>query len=132
MRWPDVTEAMAQAATADVVLAGVYGSNIRMKGAQEHAVPGLEYTLVSDVETELWEPMVVQWDQYALTLDDLIASERALRALFSSDLATTIGAVAVYCEFLDGVNIEAPSGDNCYARAIRFAIEPLRSGLQRT
>jgi hypothetical protein len=132
MRWPDVTLALATAAASDATLAGIYGDNIRAKGVQQYQAPSLEYLLVSDVETELWEPVVVQWDQYAPTEDDLIASERRLRALFSHELAVTIEGVTMFCEFLGGESLsDAPTRENTYARAVRFVFEPLRGALQR-
>lgn len=132
MRWDDVLLVTSEAVVADVVLAGIYGSNIRLKGSQAHEVPGLEYLLVSDVEGEVFEPTVIQWDQYASTLEDLIASERALRRLFDQELQVTIGGVPMFCEFIDGVELEAPTGDNCHARAVRFSFHPVRESLQRS
>jgi hypothetical protein len=132
MRWDDVLLVTSDAVMADITLTGIYGDSVRLKGSQAHTVPGLEYTLVSDVEGEVFEPIVVQWDQYASTLEDLIAGERALRHLFDQELQVTIGGVPMFCEFIDGVELEAPTGDNCYARAVRFSFHPIREALQRS
>lgn len=132
MRWDDVLLVTSEAVMADITLVGIYGDNVRLKGSQVHTVPGLEYTLISDVETELFEPVVIQWDQYAPTLEDLISGERALRRLFDQELQVSIGGVPMFCEFIDGVELEAPSGDNCYARAVRFSFHPIREALQRS
>ncbi len=132
MRWHDVILAITTAAVADSTLAGIYGEVIRQKGNHELLLPSLEYLLVSDTETEVFEPTVIQWDQFTLTTEDLIASERALRALFDHELGVVIEGVTLLCQFIDGATLETPSGDNYYARAIRFEFEPVRSSLERS
>lgn len=131
MRWPDVLLGVAGVAKVDSVLVPIYGNAIRLQGADAHTVPSLDLLLVSDQETELWEPIVIQWSQWTTSLDDLIASERRLRDLFVHEFATDVGGVTVFSEFLDGVALESPTRDNVHGRAIRIALEPLRSGLQR-
>ncbi len=132
MRWPDVTLAITTAAAANTVLEGIYGQAIRQKGNHKLAIPSLEYLLISDTESEVFEPVVIQWDQFALSTADLIAGEAALRALFDHELGVTIEGVSMLCQFIDGSILETPSGDNYYARALRFEFEPVRSSLERS
>ncbi len=132
MRWPDVLLAITTAAAADPVLDGIYGESIRQKGQQKLQIPSLEYMLISDTESEVFEPIVVQWDQFALNPADLIASESALRTLFDHELGVVIEGVSLLCQFIDGSILETPSGDNYYARAIRFEFELVRSSLERS
>lgn len=132
MRWPDVILAITTAAAADETLAGIYGEAIRQKGNHKLKIPSLEYMLISDTESEVFEPIVVQWDQFSLNTEDLIAGEGALRALFDHELGVVIGGITLLCQFTDGAILETPSGDNYYARAVRFEFEPVRSSLERS
>ena len=94
MRWDAVGRAIAAEAAADPVLAGIYGPWVRMNaGAQDFHVPGLEWSLVTDSASELWEPCIIQWDQWVDDFDDLVISERALRRLFDHALDVEIGGV---------------------------------------
>lgn len=131
MRWHDVLEALATEARGSATLVSIYGEAIRMAGTKKHVVPSLDLHLISDTETELWEPQVVQWSQYCTSLADLISSEQTLRGLFVHPLAVNIGGVQLFTEYLEGVDLEAPTRDNVYARAIRIELEPLKGSLLR-
>lgn len=131
MRWHDVLEALRVSARADSELTGIYGSAIRLSGAAQHAVPSLVLHLISDNEREVFEPVVIQWSQHCRSMAELIASERRLRALFIHPLAVTISGLPLFTEYLEGVDLEAPTRDNVYARAIRIELQPVKSGLLR-
>lgn len=131
MRWAAVIKAIAAEAAADPTLAGIYGTAIRMNaGAQNYLVPGLEYWMVTDTATELWEPQIVQWDQWTETLDDLIESERALRKLFDHDNMVTIGDVTMWAVFEEGADLQSPNRENYFGRAARFRFTPIRGDLR--
>jgi len=131
MRWDHVAQAIAAEAAADPTLAGIYGGAVRMNaGAQDFMVPGLEYHIVADSASELWEPVIVQWDQWCTTLADVVASERALRKLFDQDLPVTIQGVWMWAEFTDGADLTVPDRSGFYGRAARFRFTPLRDALR--
>jgi len=132
MRWPDALLAISTAAAADTTLVSLFGSSIRMKGQTTHVVPGIEYMLISNVIDEVMEPMVVQWDIFASTLDALGQAETALMRLFDHETDVSIAGVAMLCSYIDGVALDAPNMDNIYARAIRFQYELVRTALQRS
>ena len=133
MRWDDVALAIRTAAAADPVLAAIYGAaGVRMgASAQDHIVPSLEYMIVADTGTELWEPIIVQWDQWVADYDDLVASERALRKLFDHDLPVEIEGVYMWSVFTDGASlVDAPDRAGYYGRAVRFRYSPIREDLR--
>ena len=132
MRWDDVARAGRIAAAADPVLAAIYGAAIRMGAmAQDFSVPGLEYQIIADTANELWEPIIVQWDQWTHDYDDLVASERALRKLFDHDLPVEIEGVYMWSVFTDGANlVDAPDRAGFYGRAVRFRLSPIREDLR--
>lgn len=131
MRWDDVLTAVTGAVVDDPTLSGIYGEAIRQRGAVLHAIPSLEIWLVTDAETELWEPVVLQFDQRTETQADLISSERRLRSLFSRDFPVTLDGIVLYCEYIDGADLTAPTDENTNARAVRFSFQALREALQR-
>lgn len=133
MRWDDVVLACRTEAAADPVLAGIYGADaIRMGAtAQDFRVPGLEYQIIGDTETELWEPIIMQWDQWTADYADLVASERALRKLFDHRLPVEIEGVYMFSVFTDGASlVDAPDRAGFYGRAVRFRLSPIREDLR--
>jgi hypothetical protein len=131
MRWGDVVQAIAAAAAQNAVLASIYGETVRLAApAQEHVVPALEYRIITDSESELWAPVLIQWDQWTETLDQLIASETALRKLFHQDLPVVIQGVWMWSEYTDGAELATPERAGFYGRAARFRHTPIRQALR--
>jgi hypothetical protein len=130
MRWHDVIWAISRAAAEDPILQGLYGEAIRMSGTQEHEVPSLEYQVISDTASELWEPVTVQWDQWTDSLNDLVISEAALRSLFDHAVPVTLEDVVMWAEFTDGAQLSVPDRAGFYGRAARFRFTPLRDCLR--
>lgn len=132
MRWDDVTRATVAAAAADAVLAGIFGTSIRMSAsAQDHLVPGLEYEVIGDTAGELWEPIIVQWDIWVHEFQDLVDGERALRKLFDHDLPVEIEGVYMWSVFTEGASlVDAPDRAGFYGRAVRFRYSPIREDLR--
>jgi len=131
MRWAAVIEAISKVAAADPALVAIYGTAIRMNaGAQDYQMPGLEYQIIADTANELWEPMIVQWDQFTESLADLVDSERALRELFDHAFPVTIEGVFMFSEFSEGAELQSPSRENVFGRAVRFRYTPIRGDLR--
>ena len=132
MRWDDVARAGRIAAAADPVLAAIYGEAIRMGAtAQDFKVPGLEYQIIGDTAGELWEPIIIQWDQWVNDYEELVASERALRKLFDHALPVEIEGVYMFSVFTDGASlVDTPDRAGFYGRAVRFRLSPIREDLR--
>lgn len=131
MRWHDVIWAISQAAAADSILRGIYADAIYANGARNWEIPSLEYDLITDSASELWEPCTVQWDQWCLSMEDLVVSEARLREMFDHAVPTTIQGVVMWAEFTDGASLTAPERSGFYGRAARFRFTPLRDALRR-
>jgi hypothetical protein len=132
MRWDEVAVAIAAEAVADPTLAAIYGADVRMGAlAQDHHVPSLEYQIIGDTATELWEPTLIQWDQWTNTFDELVRSERALRKLFDKDHMVEIGGVTMWTVFTDGASlVDSPDRAGFYGRAVTFRMTPVRDDLR--
>jgi hypothetical protein len=124
--WDRVLIALGQAAADDPEIKRIYGDAIKLAGTTSHAVPKLEFSLVSDVEREQWEPVVIQWDQWVATMDELRASERRLRELFNPELPVTVAGIEMDSEYVDSDMLASPDRDNYLGRAVRFRHEVLR------
>lgn len=136
MRWHDVLWIIGQQVAADPDLLTIYGSAMRMSGTQEHIVPSLEWFVVSDRASELWEPCSIQFDQWTDSLEDLVLSEAALRGIFDQAMPVTFTDpsggrdLVTWCEFTDGASLVGPDRPGYFGRAIRIDFTPLRDCLR--
>lgn len=99
MRWPAVVGAVLAELGADLTLAEIFGAEVYKSGDRDLSAPSLEYTVVSDVETERFNPIRIQFDVLVRTDADLVAAEVRLRALFHHDLPTEIGGLTMWAEY---------------------------------
>jgi hypothetical protein len=61
MMWDQVMESVLALLQANEVLSEIFGESFRMAaGGSKLQVPSCEYTILSDVSTEIMEPMLVQ------------------------------------------------------------------------
>jgi len=137
MRWHDVLWIIGLEVFGDDALAEIYGNAMRQKAeGQEHIVPGLTWFIVSDSGSELWEPCVVQFDQFTESQDELTTSESRLRTIFDRPLPVTFadpsGArdLHAFCKFSDGASLVSPDRDGYFGRAARFRFVPVRDSLR--
>lgn len=126
MKWDQMAKHTMAMAKADTTLLGIYGQKIRYAAHGALEIPVLELSTIADGQTELWEPCTIQWDQWVETMDQLRASERQLRRLFISEIPQLIGPVLAFCQYQDGAELDMPSRDNYFGRAVRFRLTPLR------
>lgn len=132
MMWDHVIEALRATILADPILSAIYADRVRMATPSGTPfvpkVPILEYLLVGDVENELWAPTIIQFDQWAMKVDDIVASERRLRRLFHVTLPRKFGPVFMWGEYNGGEVLATPDRNGFDGRAIRFRFTPLREG----
>lgn len=127
MMWEELMVRVIEHINTDSVLTMLYGGNIRKaRGDSEIETPLLEYNLISDVEEELWNPIVIQFDQWQDTADAVRHSEQRLRFLFHSDMPLTLDGVQFFSVYLDGEVLTDENRDGFSGRAIRFRFTPLR------
>lgn len=130
MMWDQVLKRLVATVEQDVVLSGIYGTAMRLAGTgktfEPAAAPILEWTIIGDTESELWSPVIIQFDQWALTLGVVTTSERRLRTLFHQDLPTEYGGVIMWAQYEEGSVLASPDRNGFAGRAIRFRFTPLR------
>lgn len=130
MRWADVLTSLEQFLPHVAELAAIYGpENIRLSGEVEYVKPNLlELTLISDtLADEVWNPCIVQFDQFCDSMNDLRASESILRKLLHHDFPVDLFGVYMWSEVMEGVELASPASDGYFGRGVRFRFTPLRS-----
>jgi hypothetical protein len=136
MKWDVVLERIRGAIAGSPILFGLYGNRVRMAGPWSlerlPEMPLLEYSLVTDSESELWAPCVFQFDLFAREIDDNLTGERMLRRLFHQDLPIDLGGLVMWAQYNpnDGAILSTPDRDGFFGRALRFTFTPLRDKYQ--
>ena len=126
MRWDHVVEATLQAVESDPILSALFGNHVYRSGDRDFAVPSLDWTLFSDVETDRFNPLRILWDVFTRADEDQISAERALRRLFHRDLPVVISGVRMWAEYAGRVEIQGLP-DGIRGSATDFVFTPIRS-----
>jgi hypothetical protein len=130
MMWDQVMKRVMAQLENNATIVAINGTTIRRAGADDQAVPCLEWHLIADTEDELWTPMVVQFDQWVRFPADLITIERELRGLYHQELPVIFnGEFPMFMSWQDGTTLQTPDRSNFYGRAMRFKFTPLRQRL---
>ncbi len=126
MMWDAVMERVRDEILANATLVGIFSSAFRMAGTGVQTVPSLEWTLISDLENELWAPMIIQFDLWTKDARSNREAELALRGLYHRDIPRVLADLRVWMEYNDGSQLATPDRSNIIGRAIRFKFTPLR------
>jgi len=127
MRWDAVLQAVATTISADTTLLGVYGpTGMRKSGTAEFRVPVLEYTWILGSVNELWEPHVLQFDQFTQSVEALATSDRRLHSLFDHEEPRFIAGIYMWSMFEEGGDLDGPSREGVHSMASRFRFTPIR------
>ena len=135
MRWDAVLTAAVAALKADAALvtalggARVYDS----RAPRDLVIPSVTWTLVSDVEEEVWERIVVQFDIWsrpsiAPAIDARTRAatiERRVRRVLHSDVFRALGGVVMATLFQEGRDHDDPDPEVVH-RSVDFRFEPFR------
>lgn len=128
MRWDTVIPAVVVApAVADATVQGVLGAGpgFFMAGERTFAVPSMRWTLIGNVEGELWEEALVQIDIWVRSMADLITLEGALRRLLHHETDVEIGGVKLWSKYVDSRPLNGAK-DGTLARSLDFRLTYLR------
>lgn len=128
MRWDTVVDAWLGLVTPDTDVRSVLGQSpeFYMVGERERAVPSLEYSLIANTESEIWEISDVQLDYFTRSIEDLVKLEKALRGLLHHDLSITVSGIELWSELTGGRPLQGPS-DGVLSRSLDFRLTYLRS-----
>lgn len=124
--WDEVMARVKTTILEDPVLVSIFGDAYRKAGVSELAIPVIEWNLLSDTETELWAPMLVQFDIWTDVAGNARHAERRLRFLFHQALMMQLDGISMFAEYTDGTDLATPNRANFTGRGLRFRFTPLR------
>lgn len=131
MMWDHVMETVKDLITAHPVLSTMFGENFRRSGPTDQLVPVIEWTLLGDTESELWAPMLVQFDCWTDTAEDVRRAERLLRGMFHQQTSIIFDTYTMLTEYADGADLAVPNRAGYAGRGVRFRMTPLRQQYAR-
>ncbi len=127
MMWDEVMQRVLNEILADPIMSSIYGTSVAAAtSSAKQIAPTLEWMLISDIEQELWAPMIVQFDQFTKNPASLRLSEFRLRSLYHRDTPVVLTDIQMWTQYFDGNTIEVPDRSGFYGRSIRFRFTPLR------
>lgn len=126
MMWDAVLERAIARIKGNEVLAEIFGDNVRMAGTGDLKVPSVEFTLLSDTNTELWTPILVQFDLWTDKAEENRRAERVMLSLFDLRVPGIWDEVMVMSDYVDGSMLATPARSGFTGRGLRFRISPLR------
>lgn len=127
MNWDLVIKGLLDELAAQPTLSAIFGEDIFLGGEQEHVVPSIQAHNLADTETELWAPVTVQFDFFHAELSKVITAENFVRVRYRAPLPIPIGNLTCFVQFEGGADLETPTRDRYFGRAIRFTFTPLKA-----
>lgn len=129
MMWDVVLEAWRALLLADTALTtALGGEHVNLaQASREVRVPSVDWSLVTDNETESWNPITVQVDIFAASLAQAITIERRIRLLTHRDVARDLGGHQVWTRYLDSRSHPYTEEPGTVHRSLDFQFEPLRA-----
>lgn len=124
--WDYVMQHVRQLIITDATLLEVFAGNYRKAGVGDLTTPLIEWTLIGDVETELWAPLIVQFDLWTKSADAARRGERRFRAMFHKDTSIVFDGYTMFSEYEGGTDLATPERSGFIGRALRFRFTPLR------
>jgi hypothetical protein len=111
---------------------GVTGEEpiVGLAGSRAWAVKMIEFTVISDVEGEVFNGIRVQWDLFVASVDDLIALERACRRVLHHDLPVEFGSYLVWSQIVESRSLPGPTEDGVFSKSLDQLLTAVRSKYQ--
>lgn len=130
MRWDFLIEHWTALLLADAALVSVMGSSsgwiYPADSSKPVRVPSIQYTLIYDVEAELWNRVGVQLDLFVRGKKKAAQVERRIRVLTHHDTAIVLGGERLWTRFQDARTIEFPSDPEVVHRVLDIELEAAR------
>jgi hypothetical protein len=139
MMWDVVLPAWVALLEADEPLIELLGGAhiYPASAARKVRVPSVEYSIVDDRETELFNPMRVQVDYWARGLEAAAAIERRIRMVTHRDVARELEVdeyegLRLWTRYMDSRTHPYPAEQGVVHRSMDFQIEPVRARFHTT
>lgn len=114
MRWDQVIPAVVALLRADAARPAALERTAihEARDATAVTVPGLTWYMVSDIEEEVWNPILTQWDVFARDWAEMAVLEGWIRGLLHADLPQVIGGIRMWTQLVDARTLPVPEDMN--------------------
>lgn len=130
MTWPEVMDVVVEMLETDSILIGataLSGKHIYAAQASRPVrIPSVEWLVIDDVLTEVFNPLEVQFDYWAKSTQQARVIESRLRSLLHRDVRRVLAGINMSTLYLDSFTHEY-SQPGITHRSLRFRFEPVRS-----
>lgn len=135
MIWDRVLTEIRDTFRADADVIAVLGTDgeqplVGLAGSRPWEPRAIEFTVISDVELEVFNQIRVQWDLFAGDVDAIIALERAARRILHHDLPVEFGPYLVWSQIVESRTLPGPTEDGVFNRSLDQLLTPVRSKYQ--
>lgn len=136
MRWDSVVPAAITLLEQDAAIADVVGDAIVHNFAglsdteRKFRVPSIEVHVISDVEQEVFNPLLTQFDLFAHTTGDLITLERRVRHHLHHDVPVVIGGIGMWAQ-VEARRIIPGTGGEILGVALDIRLTAIRENYTR-
>jgi hypothetical protein len=128
MRWPNLMlQGVLPILTGDAqLLAALGGSHIyTAQSVRPVRVPSVEWIIVGDFSEEVFNPLTLQLDFWAVGPAQAAVIEGRLRALLHRETRRLIGGISTTVRLDEAMTLQHPS-PGVVARSLRFNMDPVR------
>lgn len=126
MMWDQIIERAIAKLKQNSTIVDLFGDNIRMAGPGKLQVPSLEYTILTDIVSEVWTPILVQWDIWTDKAVDNRAIERIIRSLFDQRVPVIWDDLLISSDYVQGSHLATPDRANYIGRGLQFRMQALK------
>lgn len=126
MRWPDLLAAVFDELRASTMLTAIFGNSITDVEERDFKAPTLRVDILTNIETENYEPTLIQFDIWTRGKQDQIIAEEELRRMFHRDTPYILQGVGTWSRYEGRNRLEGPQ-DGILGVAVDYRFEPLRS-----
>jgi hypothetical protein len=127
MQWDAIAPALYEVLAADAELVAALGGAFiyPAQSSRPAKVPSVEYIMLGDVEREIFNRIIIQFDFWARGLPAAAAIEFRLRCL-ADDVAQELQGIPCSISFVDATTIAYPADPGVLHRAIQMEFEIVR------
>lgn len=126
MMWDQVMERVLALLQANEHLTAIFADKFQMAGSSQLKIPSVEYTILSDANSEIWVPMLVQFDLWTTKAGDNRVAERIVRSILDQRTSVQWDGVTVIASYTDGAFLSTPDRAGFIGRGLRFRFSALK------
>lgn len=128
MMWDRCAEGSIQLLQNDPAMESLLGGKhiYRMRTRSSIQIPGVYYSVIGDSLDENYSPVVLQWDIWGQSAEQVARIQKRLYELLHSDLPVVLpNGLKTWCQFVNGFDF-GEDDQAVYHRAVDYRYTPPR------